>query len=532
MKRVWCLYRVSTKQQVGVDEDIPMQRNSCHEEVAKHKNWKITNELYERGVSGWKKKSNERDELMSIREAAVNRELDVLLVFMFDRLGRREDETPFVINFLIENEVEVWSVKEGQRKIEQHVDKLINYISSWQSSGESIKTSIRVRESKKQLSEKGYYQGGAAPFGYKIIETDEIHWKDKDRKVKELTPDEYESSIVKLIYNLYIERNYGYRKITDYLNEHGYKTREENLFSVSTVSKILDNPIFIGRKRYKSFKGKEGDTQPYNEKLRIISDDVFYKVQDMKHKRSDALHDQDKSSIPLSGRLMFSGMAYCQYCGAKLSGNYLYRNYKNPNGTVSTRPIYRYRCPLNKGSIHHEKNIWGAKGIDEFIIKKIKRTIKHINIEEYIDKSVNKKKEIMKTKETTLSNLEKEKQQLTKQLDKLNLEIVNSLIGKSAFTPEQLSNAIKNLESQAKDKNDKIESIKSEIEIDKDNYFDTQFTAEELNNWEEKFDNVDDDLKKAMLSRVVDKIVFGKDEVEIIFNIVVQELLNSAYETV
>jgi site-specific DNA recombinase len=37
--------------------------------------------------------------LNEIREAAVNREFDVLLVFMFDRLGRRDDETPFVINF-------------------------------------------------------------------------------------------------------------------------------------------------------------------------------------------------------------------------------------------------------------------------------------------------------------------------------------------------------------------------------------------------------------------------------------------------
>jgi DNA invertase Pin-like site-specific DNA recombinase len=139
MKRVWCLYRVSTKGQVSADEDIPMQKNACHNFVSTHKDWEITNELYERGVSGWKKKADERDALNDIREAAVNREFDVLLVFMFDRLGRRDDETPFVINFLIENAVEVWSVNEGQRKIEQHVDKLINYISSWQSSVKVLK---------------------------------------------------------------------------------------------------------------------------------------------------------------------------------------------------------------------------------------------------------------------------------------------------------------------------------------------------------------------------------------------------------
>jgi DNA invertase Pin-like site-specific DNA recombinase len=531
MKRVWCLYRVSTKGQVSADEDIPMQKNACYEFVSKQKGWKVTNELFELGVSGWKKKANERDALNDIREAAVNREFDVLLVFMFDRLGRRDDETPFVINFLIENEVEVWSVNEGQRKIEQHVDKLINYISSWQSSGESIKTSLRVRESKKQLSEQGYFQGGVAPYGFKVVETDQPHWKDKDRKIKELIPDEYESKVVKLIYNLYIERNYGYRKIIDYLNENGYRNREGGLFLISSISRVLDNPIYIGRKRYKSFKGKEGDTQPYNESLRIIPDEVFYKVQEMKQKRRDAIHDQDKEGIPLAGKLMFSGMAYCQ-CGAKLAGNYLYRTYKGSDGVEKKTIIYRYRCPLNKGNVNHGKNNWGAKKYDKLIIQNVKVILSHINIEQFIDSSVNKKKEKFDTKVNALKNLEKEHAQFTKQLDKLNLEIANSLLGNSTFTPEQLSGAITNIQGQLNQVNDKIELLKKEIAKEEDNYFEVKYTADELKNWEDKFDQADDDLKKAMLSRIVDKVVFSKDEVDIQFNFMIEELLNKAYETV
>jgi DNA invertase Pin-like site-specific DNA recombinase len=522
---------VSTKGQVNVDEDIPMQKNACYEFVRKQKDWEVANELYERGVSGWSKKANDRDALNEIREAAVNRELDVLLVFMFDRIGRRDDETPFVINFLIENEVEVWSVNEGQRKMEQHVDKLINYISSWQSSGESIKTSLRVRESKQQLSEQGYFQGGVAPYGYKIVETEQTHWRDKDRKVKELVPDEYESKVVKLIYNLYIERNYGYRKIIDYLNDNGYRNREGELFIISSVNRILDNPIFIGRKRYKSFKGKKGDTQPYNEKLRIISDEVYYKVQEMKKKRNDALHDQDKEGIPLAGKLMFSGMAYCQ-CGAKLSGNYLYRTYKKSNGEDYTAPIYRYRCPLNKGKANHQSNNWGSKKYDKLIIRNIKEILKHINIEQFIDTSVNKKKETFDTKVSALKNLEKEKTQFTKQLDKLNMEIANSLIGQSSFTPEQLSGAIKSIELQVNGLSDKIDLLKTEITVEEGNYFDVKYTADELKNWEDKFDHADDDLKKAMLSRVVERVTFGKDEVDIQFNFMIEEILKNIQETV
>ena len=160
MRRVWCLYRVSTKKQVNTDDDLPMQKNACHRFVTNEPDWEIKRELYEKGISGWKIRADERDELITIREGAVNNEFDILLVFMFDRLGRREDETPVMVSFLHQNNVEVWSVQEGKRSVETHADKLLNYISFWMSDGESQKTSMRVRESKKQLSEQGFFQGG------------------------------------------------------------------------------------------------------------------------------------------------------------------------------------------------------------------------------------------------------------------------------------------------------------------------------------------------------------------------------------
>ena len=53
MKRVYCLYRVSTKGQVDKD-DIPMQRQACHEFAEKQNEWVIVKEFYEKGVSGYK----------------------------------------------------------------------------------------------------------------------------------------------------------------------------------------------------------------------------------------------------------------------------------------------------------------------------------------------------------------------------------------------------------------------------------------------------------------------------------------------
>ena len=176
MKRVYCLYRVSTAQQVDVvKDDIPMQRIACHDFAARM-GWTILVEKEEKGISGFKVSAEKRDAIQELKEAALNKEFDVLLVFMFDRLGRIENETPFVLEWFADHGIEVWSVNEGQQKFDQHVDKLMNYIRFWQASGESEKTSIRVKTRMHQMVAEGIYTGGSLPYGYMLV--------DKGRKNK------------------------------------------------------------------------------------------------------------------------------------------------------------------------------------------------------------------------------------------------------------------------------------------------------------------------------------------------------------
>ena len=133
IKRVYGLYRVSTLGQVEKD-DIPMQKQRCRE-FAAAQGWSIVRELSEKGVSGFKVSAKDRDAIQEIQHDAVDGKFDILLVFMFDRLGRRDDETPFVVEWFVRNGIEVWSATEGQQRFDNHVDKLMNYIRYWQASG-------------------------------------------------------------------------------------------------------------------------------------------------------------------------------------------------------------------------------------------------------------------------------------------------------------------------------------------------------------------------------------------------------------
>ena len=161
--RVYCLYRVSTKGQVD-HNDIPLQKQECHE-FAKRMGWTICKEFYEKGISGYKISANNRDAIQDLKIAAEKKEFDILLVFMFDRLGRIENETPFVLEWFVKNGIAVWSAKEGQQTFENDTDYLMNYIRFWQAGGESRKTSIRVKTRLGQLVEEGKFTGGVCPFG-------------------------------------------------------------------------------------------------------------------------------------------------------------------------------------------------------------------------------------------------------------------------------------------------------------------------------------------------------------------------------
>ena len=111
MKRVCFLHRVSTKGQL-INDDIPMQRTAC-KEFCDRMDWTIVREFNEKAVSGSKVSAEKRDAIQAIKQKALLGKFDVLLVYIFDRLGRRDDETPFVLQWFVKQGIEVWSTQEG-----------------------------------------------------------------------------------------------------------------------------------------------------------------------------------------------------------------------------------------------------------------------------------------------------------------------------------------------------------------------------------------------------------------------------------
>ena len=98
---------------------------------------------------------------------------------------------------------------------------------------------------------------------------------------------------------------------------------------------MLRNPIYMGYKKYNvtEFKGArtkgrrelsrdEWILQPFNPELVIITEQQFEKVQEIMDKRVKKTGAASENRIPLSSKVLLSGLAVCGYCGKKLKSDY------------------------------------------------------------------------------------------------------------------------------------------------------------------------------------------------------------------
>ena len=245
--RVLCLYRVSSNGQLYHNEkneaDIPMQRLECRR-FADMMGWKIVYELQEEGISGHKVRAEQRDQIQKVKELAKQKKFDIFLVFMFDRIGRIADETPFVVEWLINAGIRVWSTQEGEQKIESHTDRLTNYIRYWQADGESQKTSIRTATRLAQITEDGHYSGRGCPFGYKLVKKGRVN--KKGMPLNDLEIDEEEAGIVRLVFHKYVNEGYGPQRTANYLREIGSRNRKGKNWHPGTIRGMLHNLTYTG----------------------------------------------------------------------------------------------------------------------------------------------------------------------------------------------------------------------------------------------------------------------------------------------
>lgn len=481
-----------------------MQRRECLDFIRKQPDWKFSGELMEKGISGYKVSVNKRDAIQEMRARAERREFDVLLVFMFDRLGRREDETPFMVQWFIEHGIEVWSTREGQQRIENRADKLINFIRYWQAGGESEKTSIRVKAAHSQMTADGIWRGGACPYGYRLVHKGRIG--KKNRPLYDLEIDETTGPIVQEIFGLASSHDCGALQICNYLNRK--YPDDAKVWTRPTVMTILKNVTYTGRMHMNDVV-----SEPI-ESLRLISDEEFEFVRhalknripsryNKRRKEENSILEEGRTKTSVYGASLLSGILYCGHCQRKLVGSYCVKNRKDHS---YFRPIYRCYNGAVDARECDGQTVYSARIIENEVnqivhqyFDSVKYAASSVWQEQVKRQKRNKTIRLIKAAEDHLRKLNAEKEAIEK-------EILKTLMGDSSLNTEVLNSMMSNVNERIDIAEKAIFDLRRENDYENKHFQQLSGQYQNILKWADTYDWAELDEKKMILAHLIERI--------------------------
>lgn len=226
--------RVSTDDQLEFSLDAQIK---ALKEYAKKNDMIILSEhIYaDEGISG--KRADKRPSFMKMIATSKKkpRPFDVILVHKFDRFARsREDSVVYKSMLKRESGIRVVSITEQMEddKFSVILEAMLEAMAEYY----SLNLSDEVKKGMTEKATRGELQTGPC-FGYKVENNQLV-----------IIPEE--AKYVKFIFEKFVSKEMGMRKIAMYLNDLGVRTHRGCKFENRTVEYILNNPTYISMLRW------------------------------------------------------------------------------------------------------------------------------------------------------------------------------------------------------------------------------------------------------------------------------------------
>jgi len=540
-KRVRTLLRVSSRQQLH-DDDIPIQRAEAEQFIAKHADWVFDKEYIEKGISAYHNGVEDREVLQDIMQDAKRGEFEILLAYMSDRIGRQE-EYSFYVAELNRMGIEVWTIKDGQLKTEEHIDKLLNYIRFWQNEGESKKTGMRVHDTMVEMVKDGKFVGGKAPYGYKLVLSGEI--SNHGRALHKLVIVPEQAEVVRQIYSYAVNQGMGYQKIANTLNQNAVPAPILDKWKIGTVRSILTNPVYMGVIAYNRRKNNHADctrldrsewvySREQKPEITIVSQELWERAQEIREARKNKINASKQATnelymeqynVPFStrGRLALTGMVYCGYCGKRLK-NTGYANHWTCKKTGEQKVSYvgRYGCP-NKCKPRASYSQEYLEGIVFATVETYLENLKKIDISKELEEM---QAQQGRSIDREIKQLDREIKSLVADIETLEEKLPEAIRGEFAFSVDKLSDMISNKENLKKEKEASrrsLEQRRAEASVQSN---ELKTFIETMPKWDEIFQEADVQTKQMVLNTLIDKVIVKEDDITIKFKINLEFFLN------
>lgn len=487
-KRTALYVRVSTAEQVegfSIDGQLKVLNDYCRA-MGKV----VVKEYVEKGVSG--KSINGRLKLQQLLEDAKNGEFDEVLSWKINRLARNQLDLLKIVDTLDKNNVTFRSYSENF-ETETPMGKFA--LQMMGAVGELERNTIvdNVKMGMKQRARTGKWNGGIV-LGYKTMRVNE-----KDTKLEIILE---EATTVRKIFELYASGK-GLKAITNQINHEGYKTKKGNMFTTGGVKDILMNPVYIGKIRYNVRENWNEKRRKGINKNPIIADGEHEAIIPVELWDKVQLLYKAKSGKPkkaFESNYLLTGLMKCPECGASMVASKSKK--KKKDGTYNITRYYVCGSWRNKGTAACHSNGIRADYAEEYVLSRIKEVVFNERILKDIVKTLNRERK------DTIKPLEKELEQLTKNLKDLEnrKNRVFELYEDGTLDKQALAQRMESITAQMDIQSKRRIQIQKELESNDSVNIPYEVVKSTLSNFHKLLEITAPEDKKTLLQLIISKI--------------------------
>lgn len=541
------LLRVSSDQQLEADGDLSVQRQIILDYVEEHENWCLdAKEYFEGSKSAYKNTAGEREILQEILKDAKKGEFQILVLYKDDRVGRLMWDTPLYIMELKKCGVDVYSVKDGCLSPERddimgQMMLTFRYANAQKSSAD---TGMRVKDTAQKLVLQGKFMGGTAPYGYRLEYSGEI--SKHGRALKQLVVEPEQANVVKYMYNLSLNKEYGSLKIAKTLNEDERfrSMAPHGVWKSGTITRILTNPIYTGRMAYKRRERTGGQykrleiqdwvvSEQADNRIAIISDDIWNRTQERRRMRGNQYKKNRKNCNARvisrnDGELSLIDVIYCGYCGRKMTNGSRYNYWTiKETGERRTSKIPVYQCQTAMEGVPHVRVYQvRADQIEPIVFEVIASCIGKLQEKESVLDEIERNHQLERhQKEGTLKKEKMKLDEIGRRIEVMESNIPNAMTGTYPLSLEELAGLLQKQREVFRDQQDVV--AEKEREVNENSVTQTKWLnlRQEIPTWQMIFFASDPSAKRVLVNRFIECIEVTKERMVVRFKVNLEEFL-------
>ena len=520
----------------GKGESIENQIEMCEKYIKSHflEGEHFISIFEDEGFSG---KNLNRPKFQAMMTEEYKNPFDLIIVYRLDRISRNVGDFSSLIDELNSYNTAFVSIKE-QFDTSTPMGRAMMNIAAVFAQLERETIAERVKDNMYMLARTGRWLGGITPLGYVSEKVENLDKKDSKRFYFKLVQND-EIETVKLIFDKYLELR-SLNKLMTYLINHNIKSRKDCDFAVTTLRKILTNPIYCiaDKDGYDYFYSQDcnmcctesdctgefgfvgyAKTQvtAKNERINndsekwiisvgkhqgIIDGKTFVLIQNILCNNADKNIRFKQSHNPTA---LLSGLLVCQ------CGNYMRPKYYRTN-KQGIKP-YAYMCELKERSKRQKCKCCNLNGL--YADKAICDILLDYDVDgnifnKYLSDIKNNTQH--QSYKQQISKYETEKSKKQKEINDL-IEVLKTNVNKR--TLEYVDKAIVALDNEISQINKEIDSLKIAASYNSD----TKNRLEDIEGafafFKENFDSLSIENKRNFLRQCISKIMWDGENLHI-----------------